>query len=80
MRLSQLTRRMDRRDEIQVCLLGEPIDRNVAYSGAVRGIGRDDPLNRMSVNHVCACEDVLLIEVRNPTVGAAIGDRKSGEP
>ena len=63
MRLSQLTRRMNRGDEICVCLFGAPIDRNELYRGAVGGIGRDDPLNRMSVSMVLADGDVLIVEV-----------------
>ncbi len=63
MRLSQLTRRMDRGDELRVCLFGAPIDRNEIYAGKVREIKRDDPINGMSVSHVCAIGDTIVVEV-----------------
>ena len=64
MRLSQLTRRMDRSDEICVCLFGAPVDRAVLYHGAVCGIKRDDALNGMFVNHVCSDDDLIIVEVK----------------
>lgn len=64
MRLSQLTRRMDRSDEICVCLFGAPVKRMILYRGAVRGIKRADALNGMFVNHVCSDGDMIVVEVK----------------
>ena len=63
MRLSQLTRRMDRDDEIRVCDYFAPCGRNPLYEGRVRGIKRDDPINGMPVSHVYACEDTIVVEI-----------------
>lgn len=64
MRLSQLTRRMDRGDEIRVCLFGAPIGREKLYCGAVRGIRKEDCMNAMSVCRVYACGGTVIVEVK----------------
>lgn len=63
MRLSQLTRRINRDDMIMVFEQNAPVDQNLLYEGRVRGIKRDNPINRMSVSHVCAVGDTIVVEV-----------------
>ena len=69
MRLSQLTRRMDRGDEIRVCLSATPVDRMEIYCGAVRGIKKENPINGMFVSHVCACDECIVVEVQERKKG-----------
>ena len=50
MKVSQLLHTMDRDDCISIDDMNVPIDRNRIYNGPVRGIKKDDPINKM---HVC---------------------------
>ena len=63
MRLSQLLHVMDKDDVIVVDDYDRPIDNMTLYEGNVRGIKRDDPINRMHVSSVCASHDKILVLV-----------------
>lgn len=63
MRLSQLTRRMDKDDEICVMDSEASIDQNLLYEGRVRGIRREDPLNGAFVECICAADSVICVAV-----------------
>ena len=63
MKLSQLTKVMDKDEEIFVSDRNAPIDKMLLYSGAVRGIVRDNPINKYHVNSVCADDDTILVLV-----------------
>ena len=64
MRLSQLIHVMDRDDWIIVNEGGEGITNMEVYNGKVRGIKKDDPINRYRVHNIFADVDniVVLIE------------------
>lgn len=61
MRVSQLLHAMDK--EAWVCIddFGEHIDRMTLYTGTVRGIKRDSPINRMHVSCIFADGDVIRV-------------------
>ena len=61
MRVSQLLHAMGK--EAWVCIedFGEPIDRMILYMGEVRGIRRDDPINRMHISCIFAVGDTIRI-------------------
>ncbi len=61
MRLSQLTRRIDRDDTIMVFEQNAPVDQNLLYEGRVRGIKRDDPINGAFVEGISAQDDCICI-------------------
>lgn len=61
MRLSQLTRRIDRDDTVMVFDEHAPIDQNLLYAGRVRGIKRDDPINGAFVESVAAQDNRICI-------------------
>ena len=63
MKVSQLLHAMDREDDIIIGNGNERIDRMTIYKGEVRGIKRDDPVNRMHVEHVFACDNVMVVLV-----------------
>ena len=64
MKLSQLTCRMDREEQIVVMDADLPIDRNVLHCGLVREIPRDVPWACAFVSCVCADSDVIVVEVK----------------
>lgn len=55
MKVSQLIHAMDRDDSI--------VKMNL-YSGTVRGIYKDNPINKMHIKSICADDDVILVLVR----------------
>lgn len=61
MRVSQLIHAMDRDEEIIIEDGNKRITRMRLYEGTVRGIKRDDPINRMHVNRVIACDNVMVV-------------------
>lgn len=63
MRLSQLIHAMDRDDDICVSDYGAPIDKSLLYDGIVRGIKKDNEINKMHVVNVTACDDVVCVLV-----------------
>lgn len=63
MRLSQLIHAMDRDDDISVSDYGAPIDKCLLYDGIVRGIKKDNEINKMHVVNVTASDDVVCVLV-----------------
>ena len=63
MKVSQLLHAMDREDDIIIENGNERIDRMTIYKGEVKGIKRDNPVNRMHVEHVFACDNVMVVLV-----------------
>ena len=63
MRLSQLIHAMDRDDDICVSDYGAPIDKCLLYDGIVRGIKKDNEINKMHVVNVTASDDVVCVLV-----------------
>lgn len=64
MRVSQLIHAMDRDDSIIIDDFDAPIDKMNLYSGTVRGIYKDNPINKMHIKSICADDDVILVLVR----------------
>lgn len=63
MRISQLTRLMDKDDEIIIGDGNAPIDKMNLYTGTVRGIKRDNPINKMHITDISAMDDKILVLV-----------------
>ena len=63
MRVSQLLHVMDRDDEIVIDDMDAPVYRMRIYSGTVRGIYKDSPINKMRVISVCADDGQMSILV-----------------
>lgn len=66
MRLSQLLHVMDKEHEISVDDFDAHIDKMQLFEGRVKGIKRDDPINKMHVVGVCAVNDVICVAVEEP--------------
>ena len=64
MKVSQLIHAMDRDDSIVIDDFDAPIDKMNLYSGTVRGICKDNPINKMHIKSICADDDVILVLVR----------------
>ena len=55
------------RDEIITLIDREaPIDENRLYRGAVRGIYRDNPLNKYHITKIFAFDDEIIVSVVEP--------------
>lgn len=65
MKISQLTKLMPKYDEIIIDDENLPIDRMNIYAGTVRGITRDNPINKMHITSICADEDRISVLVAN---------------
>lgn len=74
MRVSQLLHVMDRDDEIIIDDANKKINRMRVYEGTVRGIKRDDPINRMHVNSVFADDSVMVVLAEYPRQKGAQDD------
>lgn len=61
MRVSQLIHAMDRDDLIIVNDGNKRITNMCVYSGEVRGIKKDDPINRYYVHHIFADGDTIVV-------------------
>ena len=61
MRVSQLIHCMDRNDEIIIDDFDKPIENMTLYKGVVKGIKKDDPINKMHVVSICADDDKVLV-------------------
>ena len=61
MKVSQLLHTIDRDDCVAIDDKNAPIDRNRIYDGTVRGIRKDDPINKMHVLCVFAADDKIHI-------------------
>lgn len=66
MKVSQLIHAMDKYDDIIINDENKPINNMQVYRGTVRGIKRDDPVNKMIVQNVLACDNVLIVLAANP--------------
>ena len=66
MKVSQLLHAMDKDDKIVVDDFDASVENLTVYSGTVRGIKRDDPINRMHVEVISAVDDVIYILARVP--------------
>lgn len=67
MKVSQLLKVMDKDDKIFIDHEAKPITKNRIYQGLVRGIKRDDPINKMHVSVIYPCDNNLLILVAEPS-------------
>ena len=63
MRVSQLLYVMERDADVVIDDAKKPIDRNCIYQGAVRGIRKDSPINRMHVVAIHSFDEVLWVLV-----------------
>lgn len=61
MKVSQLLHAMDKDDEIIIDDGNKRISNMTLYKGTVRGIKRDDPINRMHVMSIHAADDVIFV-------------------
>jgi hypothetical protein len=61
MRVSQLLHVMDKDDDIIIDDGNKKIDRQRVYSGTVRGIKRDNPINKMHVVVIYPYDNKLLV-------------------
>lgn len=61
MKVSQLLHAMDKDDLIVIDDYDKPIDKMTLYKGNVRGIKRDNPINKMHIMSVCADDDTILV-------------------
>lgn len=61
MKVSQLLHVMDKDDPIVIDDYDAPLDNMTLYEGVVRGIKKDDPINKMHVMSICACNDLILV-------------------
>ena len=66
MKVSQLLHAMDRDDFIIIDDYDAPIDKMNLYQGAVRGIHRDNPINKKHIDSICASDDKILVLVSEP--------------
>jgi hypothetical protein len=71
MRVSQLIHAMDRDDHIIVNDGNKRITNMCVYRGEVRGIKKDNPINRYYVHHIFADGDTIVV--------LAEDQRKKGE-
>ena len=74
MKVSQLLYVMERDADVVIDDAEKPIDRNCIYQGAVRGIRKESPINRMHVVAIHSFDEVLWVLVETPKA------RKSNEP
>ena len=65
MRVSQLTNVMEKKETICICDARKPITEIELYNGYVKGIKRDDPINKMHVDAVTACEGQIVVFVKD---------------
>lgn len=61
MRVSQLLHAMDKGEYISIDDYDAPITECNLYRGIVRGISKDNPINRMHVKSICADNDTILV-------------------
>lgn len=66
MKVSQLIHDMDKDDEIVIDDYDAPIDKMTIYKGAVRGIKKDNPVNKMHIESVCAVNSTILVLAAKP--------------
>lgn len=80
MKLSQLIHAMDREDVIIVNDEGQPVDETCLYRGEVRGIKRDDPLNKRHITKLFAFDDMVVVFTVEPTRRLPHENRRNSTP
>ena len=75
MRVSQLLHAMDKDDTVIIDDGAARVDRMRIYDGPVRGIKRDEPVNRMHVHHILADGDVIVILAEPSNMKGATDER-----
>ena len=63
MKVSQLLHAMDKDEKIIINDESKPINCMEIYAGSARGIKRDDPINKLHINSVFACDDIMVVLV-----------------
>lgn len=65
MKLSQLIHAMYKHDTIIVNAYGNhlPIDKKRIYRGEVKGIYKDNPINKCHVKFIAAVQDAMVVEI-----------------
>jgi hypothetical protein len=63
MRVSQLTKVMPDNHYIVIIDTNAPIGKERLYGGEVRGIKRDDPINKMHISCIFSDDDKIIIAV-----------------
>lgn len=66
MKVSQLLHVMDKDDVIVIDDYDAPIDNMTIYIGSVREITRDNPINKMHIQSICANKDTILVLATKP--------------
>ena len=79
MKVSQLIHAMDRDDDIIIDKADERIDKMTIYNGTVRGIKKDNPINKMHVQHVFACDNVMVVLAVEQRGAFSCAHEKGGE-
>ncbi|MBE5943260.1 MAG: hypothetical protein E7264_12140 [Lachnospiraceae bacterium] len=74
MKISQLTKVMDKDDEIVIDDGNKSVDRMRVYEGAVRGIKRDSPINKMHVVVIYPYDNKLLVLAEYPTEKGGVSE------
>lgn len=68
MRVSQLLNVMDKDEQICIEDGNKTVDDMELYCGPVRGIKKDNPINKMHVVAIVAVNDLICVCVREPRV------------
>ena len=66
MKISQLLHAMDKDDEVIIDDFNNHIDNMTVYNGVVRGIQKDNPINKMHVISIAALGDVFYVLAEKP--------------
>lgn len=75
MKVSQLLHVMDKDDDIIIDDGNKHIDRSLVYQGTVKGIKRDDVVNKMHVVSIIPCDNKLFILAEDPGEKGARNER-----
>lgn len=68
MRVSQLLNVMDKDEQICIEDGNKTVDDMELYCGPVRGIKKDNPINKMHVVAIVAINDLMCVAVQEPRV------------
>ena len=66
MKVSQLLHVLEKVADIVIDDYGAPVDSTTIYEGIARGIVRDNPINKMHVESICACNGTLFVLASQP--------------
>ena len=61
MKVSQLLHAMGKEDKILIEDANNTVDRMTLYHGEVRGIKRDDPINKFHVEYILADGETIVV-------------------